>query len=71
MKQALKLVGMFLVGILLGVMVSGAGIALFTDMTLAAFFGKLFRLHIAEVIGFPLLFICFFLITLFLQVTDT
>ena len=69
MKQALKLVGMFLVGILLGVMVSGAGIALFTDMTLAAFFGKLFRLHIAEVIGFPLLFICFFLITLFLQVT--
>lgn len=68
MKQALKLVGMFLVGILLGVMVSGAGIALFTDMTLAAFFGKLFRLHIAEVIGFPLLFICFFLITLFLQV---
>lgn len=69
MKQALKLVGMFLIGILLGVMVSGAGIALFTDMTLAAFFGKLFRLHIAEVIGFPLLFICFFLITLFLQVT--
>ena len=69
MKQALKLVGMFLVGILLGEMVSGAGIALFTDMTLAAFFGKLFRLHIAEVIGFPLLFICFFLITLFLQVT--
>lgn len=69
MKQALKLVGMFLVEILLGVMVSGAGIALFTDMTLAAFFGKLFRLHIAEVIGFPLLFICFFLITLFLQVT--
>ena len=69
MKQALTLVGMFLVGILLGVMVSGAGIALFTDMTLAAFFGKLFRLHIAEVIGFPLLFICFFLITLFLQVT--
>lgn len=69
MKQALKLVGIFLVGILLGVMVSGAGIALFTDMTLAAFFGKLFRLHIAEVIGFPLLFICFFLITLFLQVT--
>ena len=69
MKQALKLVGMFLVGILLGVMVSGAGIALFTDMTLAEFFGKLFRLHIAEVIGFPLLFICFFLITLFLQVT--
>lgn len=69
MKQALKLVGMFLIGILLGVMVSGAGIVLFTDMTLAAFFGKLFRLHIAEVIGFPLLFICFFLITLFLQVT--
>ena len=30
MKQALKLVGMFLIGILLGVMVSGAGIALFT-----------------------------------------
>ena len=68
MKQILKLIGGFLIGILAGLIVAGVGLVLFGDMSLSEYIGKFSRLDVMEVIGIPLLSLAFFLIAISLQV---
>ena len=55
MKQALKIVGGFLIGILMGLVVAGVGLVLFGNMSFSEYIGKFLRLNVMEVIGIPLL----------------
>ena len=55
MKQVLKIVGGFLIGILMGLVVAGVGLVLFGDMSFSEYIGKFLRLNAMEVIGIPLL----------------
>ena len=68
MKQVLKIVGGFLIGILMGLLVAGVGLVLFRDMSFSEYIGKFLRLNAMEVIGIPLLSLALFLIAISLQV---
>ena len=68
MKQVLKIIGGFLIGILMGLVVAGVGLVLFRDMSFSEYIGKFLRLNAMEVIGIPLLSLVFFLIAVSLQV---
>ena len=68
MKQVLKLIGGFLIGILAGLIVAGVGLVLFGDMSFSEYIGKFSRLDAMEVIGIPLLSLALFLIAISLQV---
>lgn len=68
MKQVLKIIGGFLIGILMGLVVAGVGLVLFRDMSFSEYVGKFLRLNAMEVIGIPLLSLVFFLIAVSLQV---
>ena len=69
MNQVLKIIGGFLVGILIGLVAAGAGLILFGDMSFSEYIGKFSQLNVIEVIGIPLLSLAFFLIAIFLQVS--
>ena len=69
MNQVLKIIGGFLVGILIGLVAVGAGLVLFGDMSFSEYIGKFSQLNVIEVIGIPLLSLAFFLIAIFLQVS--
>ena len=51
MKQVLKIIGGFLIGILMGLVVAGVGLVLFRDMSFSEYIGKFLRLNAMEVIG--------------------
>lgn len=68
MNQVLKIIGGFLIGILIGLVAAGAGLVLFGDMSFSEYIGKFSQLDVIEVIGIPLLSLAFFLIAVFLQV---
>ena len=53
MKQVLKIIGGFLIGILMGLVVAGVGLVLFRDMSFSEYIGKFLRLNAMEVIGIP------------------
>ena len=59
MKQVLKIIGGFLIGILMGLVVAGVGLVLFRDMSFSEYIGKFLRLNAMEVIGIPLLSLVF------------
>ena len=48
MKQVLKIVGGFLIGILMGLVVAGVGLVLFGDMSFSEYIGKFLRLNAME-----------------------
>ena len=43
MKQVLKIIGGFLIGILMGLLVAGVGLVLFRDMSFSEYVGKFFQ----------------------------
>lgn len=68
MKQALKLIGVFLISGAVGFILAVVGIIIFTDTTLEEYFNKLLSINWLELVGVGLFSLAAFALSVFMQI---